>query len=53
MPIDHDIMGIRGTYHAERVAELVDKFKIWHEQRLPGVHAFRSTYDRWTPFICG
>lgn len=52
MPIDHDIMGIRGTYHAERVAELVDKFKIWREQRLPGVHAFRSTYDRVGITVC-
>ena len=50
MPLDHDIMGIRGTYHAERVAELVDKFKIWRERRLPGVHAFQSTYDRWVLF---
>lgn len=40
-------MGIRGTYHIGRVLELVEKFEIWREQRLPGVIAYQSTYDRW------
>lgn len=39
-------MGIRGVAHAERVVELVEKFKVWRKQRLPGVRAFQSTYDR-------
>jgi hypothetical protein len=44
--IDFDIMGIRGTYHAARVLELVEKFKAWRSERIPGVRAFQSTYDR-------
>ncbi|KAL4069445.1 hypothetical protein J3A83DRAFT_4095440 [Scleroderma citrinum] len=52
MPVDHDIMGIRGTYHAERVAELVANFKVWREKRLPGVRAFQSTYDRVGITVC-
>lgn len=52
MPIDHDIMGIRGTYHAGRVAELAENFKKWREERLPGVHAFQSTYDRVGNAVC-
>ena len=44
--LDADIMGVRGLYHAERVAELVKRFKIWREERIPGVRAFQSTYDR-------
>ena len=39
-------MGVRSGYHLQRVHSLVDKFKIWWEQRLPGVRAFQSTYDR-------
>ena len=39
-------MSIRGTYHQERVEELVSKFKVWREERLPGARAFQSTYDR-------
>lgn len=44
---DADLMGARGLYHEGRVAELVKKFKIWREERLPGVRAFQSTYDRY------
>lgn len=39
-------MSIRGTYHQGRVEELVSKFKVWREERLPGARAFQSTYDR-------
>lgn len=45
-PADADLLGARGSYHEGRVAELVKKFKIWKEERLPGVRAFQSTYDR-------
>ncbi|KAI0961190.1 hypothetical protein AcV7_000358 [Taiwanofungus camphoratus] len=51
-PWDHDIMGIRGVAHAERVVELVEKFKVWRKQRLPGVRAFQSTYDRVGIMVC-
>ncbi|KAH7914507.1 hypothetical protein BJ138DRAFT_1143879 [Hygrophoropsis aurantiaca] len=50
--VDHDIMGIRGTLHIERVNDLVDNFKIWREERLPGVRAFQSTYDRVGIAVC-
>lgn len=46
VPAEFDIMGIRGVYHKERVLELVDRFKVWREDRVPGVRAFQSTYDR-------
>ena len=46
LPVEIDIMGVRGGYHLERVQDLVPKFKIWREERLPGVRAFQSTYDR-------
>jgi len=39
-------MGMRGSYHKERVAELVENFKKWRSQRSPGTRAFQSTYDR-------
>lgn len=39
-------MGMRGTYHQPRVLELVEKFKEWRKERVPGVRAFQSTYDR-------
>jgi len=39
-------MGMCGTYHTGRVLELVDKFEGWREQRLPGMRAHQSTYDR-------
>jgi proteasome activator subunit 4 len=41
-----DIMNINGGYHAERVFELVKKFQVWRNERLPGVRAFQSTYDK-------
>lgn len=41
-----DILGIRGSFHQDRVAELVRQFPIWRSERLPGVRAFQSTYDR-------
>ena len=46
-------MSIRGTYHQERVEELVSKFKVWKEERLPGARAFQSTYDRFVHAWCG
>ena len=46
LPADHDIMGMRGTYHKDRILELVHRFNIWREERIPGVRAFQSTYDR-------
>ncbi|KAG1755021.1 uncharacterized protein EDB91DRAFT_1096855 [Suillus paluster] len=49
---DVDIMGISGTYHTSRVLELVENFKIWREQRLPGVIAHQSTYDRVGIVVC-
>ncbi|TFK30307.1 hypothetical protein FA15DRAFT_662249 [Coprinopsis marcescibilis] len=52
LPPDHDIMGLRGTYHKERVLELVDRFKDWRNERVPGVRAFQSTYDRVGITIC-
>ncbi|THH19718.1 hypothetical protein EW146_g1513 [Bondarzewia mesenterica] len=44
--IDVDIMGIRASYHGQRVAELVQNFPRWRAERLPGARAFQSTYDR-------
>ncbi|EFI28576.1 membrane protein [Coprinopsis cinerea okayama7 len=52
LPADHDIMGLRGTYHKDRVAELVERFKVWRQQRVPGVRAFQSTYDRVGITVC-
>ncbi|KAJ7225820.1 hypothetical protein GGX14DRAFT_422501 [Mycena pura] len=46
LPVDYDIMGMRGFYHKERIAELVEKFHVWREERIPGVRAFQSVYDR-------
>ncbi|RXW16590.1 hypothetical protein EST38_g9267 [Candolleomyces aberdarensis] len=51
-PKDLDIMGMRGVYHKDRVAELVTRFAIWRQERLPGVRAFQSTYDRVGITIC-
>ena len=45
-------MGMRGIFHEERVDELVMHFKVWREQRLPGVRAFQSTYDRIGILVC-
>lgn len=44
--IDFDLMGMRGSFHEARVAELAKKFPEWRAQRLPGSRAFQSTYDR-------
>lgn len=52
LPLDVDIMGMRGTFHRERVNELVQNFHIWREQRTPGVRAFQSTYDRVGVTVC-
>ncbi|KAG6845633.1 hypothetical protein H0H87_005840 [Tephrocybe sp. NHM501043] len=46
VPKEFDIMGMRGVYHRERVLELVARFETWRDERLPGVRAFQSTYDR-------
>ena len=46
VPAVGDIMGIRGVFHEERVMELVQRFPVWKQERLPGVRAFQSTYDR-------
>ncbi|KAF5377624.1 hypothetical protein D9615_005155 [Tricholomella constricta] len=52
VPIDFDIMGMRGAYHKDRVIELVGRFKVWREERSPGVRAFQSTYDRVGVTVC-
>ncbi|KAG5652289.1 hypothetical protein H0H81_005549 [Sphagnurus paluster] len=52
LPVDFDIMGMRGVYHKDRVLELVERFKVWREERLPGVRAFQSTYDRVGVTVC-
>ncbi|KAK2462050.1 hypothetical protein APHAL10511_006513 [Amanita phalloides] len=52
LPAEVDIMGLRGGYHLHRVQDLVERFKIWREERLPGVRAFQSTYDRVGITIC-
>ena len=44
---DYDIMGISGGSHEGRVMELVKKFDIWRNERLPGVRAFQSIYDKY------
>ncbi|KAI0702460.1 hypothetical protein BC835DRAFT_1411015 [Cytidiella melzeri] len=52
LPLDADIMGQRGLYHEGRVLELVKKFKVWRDERVPGVRAFQSTYDRVGIMVC-
>ncbi|KAJ8514936.1 hypothetical protein ONZ45_g7571 [Pleurotus djamor] len=52
LPIDYDIMSMRGYYHKERIKELVRKFAEWRELRLPGARAFQSTYDRVGVTVC-
>ncbi|KAJ7071321.1 hypothetical protein C8F01DRAFT_1216892 [Mycena amicta] len=52
LPVDYDIMGMRGYYHRDRIAGLVQKFHVWREERVPGVRAFQSTYDRVGITIC-
>ncbi|KAJ6627245.1 hypothetical protein B0H10DRAFT_1941394 [Mycena sp. CBHHK59/15] len=51
LPTDYDIMGMRGYYHKGRVVELVKKFQVWREERIPGVRAFQSVYDRSKSFL--
>lgn len=51
-PPDFDLLGVRGTYHLGRILELVDKFPVWREQRIPGPRAFDSTYDRVGVLVC-
>ncbi|KAG6910596.1 hypothetical protein DXG01_009547 [Tephrocybe rancida] len=36
VPQEFDIMGMRGLYHKERVLELVGRFEVWKDERLPG-----------------
>jgi proteasome activator subunit 4 len=44
---ERDIMGIISDgFHLGRIKELVKSFKIWKDERLPGVRAFQSTYDK-------
>ncbi|KAI0651592.1 hypothetical protein C8Q79DRAFT_934115 [Trametes meyenii] len=47
-----DIMGSRSAFHEERVSELVKQFPVWRKERLPGVRAFQSTYDRVGVLVC-
>ncbi|EIN13624.1 hypothetical protein PUNSTDRAFT_94808 [Punctularia strigosozonata HHB-11173 SS5] len=49
---DDDIMGILHGYHEGRVHELVDRFEKWRGERLPGVRAFQSTYDKVGIAVC-
>ncbi|KII93397.1 hypothetical protein PLICRDRAFT_694576 [Plicaturopsis crispa FD-325 SS-3] len=51
-PLDFDIMGMHGTYHMGRVLKLVNQFKTWRAERIPGVRAFQSTYDRVGITVC-
>ena len=51
MPIDFDILGMRGIYHQARVQELVQRFPEWRAERLPGARAFQSTYDKSVPAL--
>ncbi|KAF8587302.1 hypothetical protein K439DRAFT_1645895 [Ramaria rubella] len=51
-PLDFDLLGVRGTYHISRILELVDRFPIWREERVPGPRAFDSTYDRVGILVC-
>ncbi|KAG6866832.1 hypothetical protein C0991_008768 [Blastosporella zonata] len=52
IPQEFDIMGMRGLYHMGRVLELVNRFEVWRNERLPGVRAFQSTYDRVGILVC-
>ncbi len=51
VPIDFDILGMRGIYHRTRVQELVQRFPEWRAERLPGARAFQSTYDKSVPAL--
>ncbi|KAK7064490.1 membrane protein [Favolaschia claudopus] len=46
VPVDYDIMGMRGYYHRDRMTLLVEKFHVWREERLVGARAHQSVYDR-------
>ncbi|KAL0579785.1 Proteasome activator BLM10 [Marasmius crinis-equi] len=52
LPITFDIMGMRGTYHKNKVDELVGNLRKWSEVRVPGVRAFQSDYDRAGVTVC-
>ncbi|KAI0768547.1 hypothetical protein BD413DRAFT_614418 [Trametes elegans] len=52
LPRFADIMGARGVFHEERVMYLVKQFPVWRKERLPGVRAFQSTYDRVGVLVC-
>ncbi|KAF5337122.1 hypothetical protein D9611_003196 [Ephemerocybe angulata] len=52
LPKDTDIMGMRGVYHKERIGKLASQFVVWRKERVPGVRAFQSTYDRVGITIC-
>ncbi|TBU39582.1 hypothetical protein BD309DRAFT_1022044 [Dichomitus squalens] len=52
LPASADLLGVRGTFHEGRVADLVKRFPIWRAERLPGVRAFQSTYDRVGILVC-
>jgi proteasome activator subunit 4 len=52
VPIDFDILGMRGIYHRTRVQELVQRFPEWRAERLPGARAFQSTYDKVGTTLC-
>ncbi|KAF9073805.1 armadillo-type protein [Rhodocollybia butyracea] len=51
LPVDYDIMGTRG-YNQKRVTELAQDFKIWRDERIAGVRAFQSKYDRVGILVC-
>ena len=44
-------MGMRGTYHRTRVLQLVDRFRVWRQERPSGVRAFQSIYDRYVGWL--
>ncbi|KAJ3990413.1 hypothetical protein F5890DRAFT_1398687 [Lentinula detonsa] len=52
LPVDYDIIGMRGSYNQGRVSELVQNFKIWRDERVSGVRAFQSKYDRVAILVC-
>ncbi|RPD81724.1 hypothetical protein L226DRAFT_527984 [Lentinus tigrinus ALCF2SS1-7] len=52
VPAVGDVMGIRGIFHEDRVMGLVQQFPVWRKERLPGVRAFQSTYDRIGILVC-
>ncbi|KAJ7130046.1 hypothetical protein C8R43DRAFT_1025561 [Mycena crocata] len=52
LPVDYDIMGMRGYYHKDKIADLVKRFHIWRGERMPGIRAFQSVYDRVGITIC-